>query len=334
VVYGLLLAKSLARDSRQGEVMTSGKPRSWPSWVTLIPYLFVLIWSTGFISARLGMPYAPALTFLTLRCALSVLCFVLWVWICRVPWPQGRAQWGHLLLAGVLLHGGYLSGVWLAIKAGMGAGLTALIVGLQPILTALWLSWVNRSGQGSAASASERVNRWQWLGLLLGFAGLVLVLSGKLKVSMEVSVTTLMFTLMALLSITVGTLYQKRFVKPCDVRTGNAVQLLGAALVCLPFALFDTEVMNWQPPLIFSMVWSVLVLSLGGSSLFYVLIQRGAATSVTSLLYLVPPTTAGIAWVLFGEPISLMTLLGTGVTALGVWLVVGQKSVPAAAPDA
>jgi drug/metabolite transporter (DMT)-like permease len=292
--------------------------------LALIPYGFVFIWSTGFISARLGMPHAPALSFLALRCVLSVLCFLVWVRLCRVAWPRERAQWGHLLIAGVLLHGGYLSGVWLAIKAGMGAGLAALIVGLQPILTALWLSVT--TGVDSAGRTQARANAWQWLGLLLGFAGLVLVLSGKLKAGMEVNTRTLGFTLLALLSITVGTLYQKRFVKPCDVRTGNAIQLFGAVLVCLPFAWFDTEAMDWHPELCFAMAWSVLVSSLGGSSLFYLLIQRGAATSVTSLLYLVPPTTAGIAWVLFGEAVSAATLLGTAVTALGVWLVVGKKS--------
>ncbi len=282
-----------------------------------MPAIFVLIWSTGFISARLGMPYAPAMSFLTIRCALSVLCFAIWIafsWR-SIVWPSDHWQWIHLVITGTLVQAGYLSGVWLAIKAGMGAGLTALIVGLQPILTGLWVGLISKQ---------ERIGIRQWLGLLFGFTGLLLVVSGKLQAGHEVTVTTMGFTLMALLSITTGTLYQKKYVKVQDVRIGNAIGLAGAALVCLPFALMDTESMIWQPQLIVAMGWAVLGLSLGGSSLFYLLVQRGVATKVTSLLYLVPPTTAAIAWLLFGEHISLATMAGTLICAVGVWLVVGK----------
>ncbi|MEY4295929.1 MAG: hypothetical protein RLY82_1617, partial [Pseudomonadota bacterium] len=201
---------------------------------------------------------------------------------------------------------------------GMGAGLTALIVGLQPILTAIWVGLISKE---------ERVSRWQWAGLALGFAGLTLVVSGKLSVGLEVTLYTLGWTIFSLVSITVGTLYQKRFVAPVDVRVGNGIGLAGAALICIPFALMDTEAMVWHPQLMFAMGWAVLGLSLGGSSLFYLLVQRGAATSVTSLLYLVPPTTAAIAWLLFDEHISLVTVAGTLLCALGVWFVVAKKSI-------
>ncbi len=282
-----------------------------------MPAVFVFIWSTGFISARLGMPYAPAMSFLAIRCALSVLCFLIWLGFStglkNITWPSSRLQWIHLLVTGVLVQAGYLSGVWLAIKAGMGAGLTALIVGLQPILTALWVGLISKQ---------ERVSGWQWVGLALGFAGLALVVSGKLLVGLEVTASTLGWTIFSLISITVGTLYQKRFVEPVDVRVGNGIGLAGAAVVCLPFALLDTAPMVWHPQLMFAMGWAVLGLSLGGSSLFYLLVQRGAATSVTSLLYLVPPTTASIAWLLFDEHISLVTIAGTLLCAMGVWFVV------------
>lgn len=285
-----------------------------------MPFIFVFIWSTGFISARLGMPYSPAMSFLAIRCALSVLCFLIWICLSTgfkaITWPSSRQQWIHLLVVGVLVQAGYLSGVWLAIKAGMGAGLTALIVGLQPILTALWVGLISKQ---------ERVSRRQWAGLALGFAGLALVVSGKLSVGLEVTLFTLGWTLFSLISITVGTLYQKHFIEPVDVRVGNGIGLAGAAVVCLPFALLDTAPMIWHPQLMFAMGWAVLGLSLGGSSLFYLLVQRGAATSVTSLLYLVPPTTAAIAWLLFDEHISLVTVAGTILCALGVWLIAGKK---------
>jgi drug/metabolite transporter (DMT)-like permease len=282
-----------------------------------MPFVFVFIWSTGFISARLGMPYAPAMSFLAIRCALSVLCFLIWIGLStgfkKITWPSNHQQWIHLLVTGSLVQAGYLSGVWLAIKAGMGAGLTALIVGLQPILTALWVGLISKQ---------ERVSIWQWIGLALGFAGLALVVSGKLVAGLEVTPFTLGWTIFSLISITVGTLYQKRFVEPVDVRVGNGIGLAGAAVVCLPFALLDAAPMIWHPQLMFAMGWAVLGLSLGGSSLFYLLVQRGAATSVTSLLYLVPPTTAAIAWLLFDEHISLVTIAGTLLCAMGVWFVV------------
>lgn len=291
------------------------------NWVVIMPAVFVFIWSTGFISAKLGMPYAPAMSFLAIRCALSVLCFLIWIGLTtgfkNTVWPSSRQQWIHLVVTGALVQAGYLSGVWLAIKAGMGAGLTALIVGLQPILTALWVGLISKQ---------ERVSLWQWLGLALGFAGLALVVSGKLTAGLEVTPYTLGWTIFSLVSITAGTLYQKRFVAPLDVRVGNGIGLASAALVCLPFALLDTSPTIWHPQLFVAMGWAVLGLSLGGSSLFYLLVQRGAATSVTSLLYLVPPTTAAIAWVLFDEHISLVTMAGTLLCALGVWFVVGEKS--------
>ena len=276
-----------------------------------MPVVFVLIWSTGFIVARFGMPYAPPMKFLVARFFFSILCFLPWIWLARVKWPQGRAQWQHLAITGVLMHAFYLGGVWSAIKLGMGSGLSSLIVGLQPVLTALWLS-----GTGAA------VTRRQWWGLLLGLLGLLMVVSRKFGVGGEANGLNLAIAVLALAGITVGTLYQKRFVAPCDVRTASAVQLGAAFLVTLPLALFEAEVVHVNMQLAGAMAWSVLALTLGGSSLLYLLIQRGAAASVTSLMYMVPPVTALIAWLLFDEPITLLTVLGTLMTAAGVSLVV------------
>jgi drug/metabolite transporter (DMT)-like permease len=189
-------------------------------WVSMAPAVFVLIWSTGFVVARFGMPHAPPMSFLAWRYVFSIVLLCVWVRLSRVAWPQGAVQWRHLLVAGMLLHGGYLGGVWAAVKLGLTAGAVALIVGLQPLLTAIWLSAQGGRGQ---------IGRWQWLGLALGFGGLVLVVGGKVGTP-EISAANLSLALGALASITVGTLYQKRYVQPVDVRSANTVQLIGALL--------------------------------------------------------------------------------------------------------
>jgi drug/metabolite transporter (DMT)-like permease len=297
--------------------------RSRPAdMAVFMPGVFVLIWSTGFVVARFGMPFAPPMGFLAWRFALSVLAFGVWVFWSRAAWPQGRRQWMHLGVVGVLMHAGYLGGVWSAVKLGIGAGTSALIVGLQPVLTALWVS---------ATGQEHRVTPRQWLGLGLGLGGLLLVVWNKLGHG-EVTALNLSLCLMALLAITVGTLYQKRFVAPCDVRTANMVQLMAAFAVVLPLALLEHEAVQPQPALLGAMAWSVLVLTLGGSSLLYMMVQRGAATRVTSLMYLVPPCTALLAWLLFDELLTPLVLAGLALTALGVGLVVRQPLKPQSMP--
>lgn len=283
-----------------------------------MPVVFVLIWSTGFIVARYAMPHSPPMKFLMGRYVCSVLAFGLWIAWAKVPWPKGRSQWIHLAITGMLMHGGYLGGVWLAVRHGMGSGLSALVVGLQPVLTAFWLS-----------ALGTQVSRRQWAGLGLGFAGLVLVVWRKVVESHEVTPFTLSMAVLALLCITTGTLYQKRHVQACDVRTANCVQLMAAGLLTLPLACLEADPVMWHPDLWVAMAWSVLGLTLGGSSLLYLLIQRGAAASVASLMYLVPPTTALMAWVLFKEPLTLLTLLGIALTALGVSWVMRKPAMQA-----
>ena len=272
--------------------MSSSDDRS--AWVRAMPAVFVLIWSTGFIVARFGMPHSPPFTFLLIRYLLSMACFVPWILWAKVPWPQNRQQFLHLSVTGILIQAGYLGGVWAAVKSGMGSGLSALIVGIQPVVGLLMVVW-RKLTQGSALD--------------------------------HVNFLNISFAVMALLCITAGTLYQKRFVQPCDVRSANTVQLLAAACVTLPLALLEVESVDWVPEMIGAMTWSVLGLTLGGSSLFYMLIQRGAAASVTSLMYMVPPTTALMAWILFDEPITAMTLAGTALTALGVSQVVRATKI-------
>lgn len=285
--------------------------------IRAMPWVFVMIWSTGFIVARFGMPHAPPLTFLAMRFALSLACFAVWMQLARIAWPRERVQWLHLAVVGVLVQAGYLGGVWAAVKHGVGAGTIALVVGLQPVLTALWMSG---RGAGNGDGGTRGVSARQWIGLVLGLAGLTLVVWHKLG-GAELTHGNLALALLALLSITVGTLYQKHYVAPCDVRAASAVQLLAALAVSLPFALLETGPVVWHAQMIGALAWSVLVLTLGGSSLLYLLIQRGAATEVTSLMYLVPPCTAALAWLLFGEDFTWSMGLGMLLTGAGVALV-------------
>ena len=294
------------------------------SLVRAMPWVFVLIWSTGFVVARLAMPHAPPFKFLAVRFALSAVCYAAWIVLARAAWPRDRQQWIHLAVTGALMQAGYLGGVWSAVKAGIGAGTVALLVGLQPVLTALWVTASassSRPGAGSAHGVSGR----QWLGLLLGLVGLALVVWPKMGTG-EVTPGNLTMAIVALLGITVGTLYQKRFVAPCDVRSASAVQMLAGLAISLPLALLEPEAMDWHRDLVLAMAWSVGVLTLGGSSLLYLLIQRGEATAVTSLLYLVPPCTAVMAWLLFGEIFTLPVMLGMALTVVGVAIVVRDRS--------
>lgn len=293
-----------------------------------MPAVFVAVWSTGFVVARLAMPHGPPLQFLAWRYALSVAAFTLWAWLAGVAWPRDRAQWAHLAVSGVLMHAGYLGGVWAAVRQGLPAGVAALVVGLQPLLTALWAARVAQAGGPGAAAQGAPVGRRQWAGLGLGLAGLVLVLWPKMRLG-EVTPPTLGLAIFALLCITAGTLYQKRWVAPVDVRAGNGVQLLAALAVTLPLALVEPGRLDWHPDLLIALAWSVLALSLGASSLLMLLIQAGAATRVSSLMYLVPPCTALLAWLLFGERLGPAAWLGMALCAWGVaWVLGTPRRVP------
>jgi drug/metabolite transporter (DMT)-like permease len=219
-------------------------------------------------------------------------------------------------VAGLLLQAGYLGGVWSAIKIGMPAGLSALIVGLQPILTAF-----------AAPLVGERVTRRQWLGLLLGLGGVGLVVYAKISLN-GLSPAAIVFCLLALLSITAGTLYQKRFCPRFDLRTGTLIQFTATALLLLPLAVvledFGPRLANvhWTPQFLGALLWSILALSIGAIFLLFRLISRNDATRVTSLLYLTPPTTAVMAWLMFGEALSPLGLAGMAVAVMGVAFVV------------
>jgi drug/metabolite transporter (DMT)-like permease len=275
-----------------------------------IPVLFVLLWSTGFIGARLGLPHAGPLTFLSLRYGLAAGLLVLIALAMHAPWPRRPTDIAHYALAGLLVHGVYLGGVFVGISLGIEAGLSALIVSLQPLLVAAL----------AGVLLGERVSARQWIGLALGFAGVALILSHKLGRGLSDALGGLA-CLAALLGITVGTLYQKRYCTGMDLRTGTAIQFAAAGLATAPLALIVEEWrVAWTGELLFALLWLVIVLSLGAVSLLYVLIRRGAAASVSSLFFLVPPCTALIAWPLFGERLGPAALLGMALTLAGVML--------------
>lgn len=280
-----------------------------------MPGLFVVLWSTGFISAKYGLPYAEPLTFLSLRFFLVVALMLPLAWSTQAPWPKTPAQTAHVAMAGILIQGGYLVGVFGSIYLGMAAGLSALIVGLQPILTAF----------ASAPLFGERLRRRQWLGLVLGFLGVLLVVQGRSSIS-GITPATLGLSVMALLSITVGTLYQKRLCGAVDLRTGSVIQFAAAGIVILPFAMWlETMQIRWTMQFVLTIAWLVLVLSIGAISLLYVLIRRDAATKVASFFYLVPPVTALFAYVIFGETLSAIAMSGMSLAAVGVALVVYER---------
>lgn len=281
----------------------------------LLPLLFVFLWSTGFVGAKFGLPYAEPLTFLLCRYALVVILMLVIVGLTRAPWPREPRQWLHIGVSGVLVHGFYLAGVFMAIRHGLPAGLTALVVGMQPLLTAL----------AAGGLLGEKVVPRQWLGLGLGFVGVGLVVSHKLGDGLGALSSQFLPALVALLGITAGTLYQKRFCARFDLRTGAVLQFVPAALLTLPVALAtETMVVQWSGEFLFALFWLVLVLSIGAISLLNILIRQGSAVHVARLFYLTPPTTALIAWALFGETLGVLALVGMGLAVAGVYLARGQ----------
>lgn len=282
-----------------------------PDWGRLAPGLFVLLWSTGFIGGKLGLPHAEPLTFLLWRMALvAVVLLALSVWQ-KAPWPSSWGTVGHIAVAGLLVHGVYLGGVFGALKQGMPAGSVALIVGLQPLLTALV----------AGPLLGERITGRQWLGFALGLAGVTAVVWEKLSLNIG-GPLGIGLSVAALLGISIGTLYQKRYCADMDLRTGTTIQYAATGTVLAVLApLLETMQVDWTADFVFALAWLCLVLSVGAIFLLFALIRRGAASKVASLFYMVPPVTALMAWALFGEKLGPLALGGMVVTAAGVALV-------------
>lgn len=279
------------------------------SMLRFAPLLFVVLWSTGFIGAKLGLPHAEPLTFLLIRYALVIVLMAVIAIAMRAPWPADRRSWFHIGVSGLLVHGIYLGGVFVAIAHGLPAGVASLVVGIQPLLTATL----------AGALLGESVLPRQWIGLLMGFIGVALVVSGKLGA--EFGVAALLPAVVALIGITVGTLYQKRFCPRFDLRTGAILQFIPSLLLTLVAAWFNESFrVEWTGEFIFALGWLTLVLSVGAISLLNILIRQANAVNVASLFYLVPPSTAIFAWWLFDERLTGLALPGMALAVGGVYL--------------
>lgn len=286
-----------------------------------VPALFVWLWSTGFIGAKYGLPFAEPFTLLLIRMLFTLTLLGVLAWVMKTRWPGWRGA-GHLAITGLLVHGCYLGGVYYAIQGGMPSGIVSLIVGLQPLVTSAV----------AIAVLNERVSFRQWFGLALGLVGVTLVLVEKFgtgDTASDFPLWTLVWAALSLVGISLGTVYQKRRGTGADLVAGTFIQYSAAAtLFAIGAFAFETREVEWAMPLILSMVWLVLGVSIGAILLLMWLIRRGAASQVASLFYLVPPVTAMEAFLLFDERLGVLAMVGGGVSIVGVALVVTQAARP------
>ena len=286
-----------------------------------MPAIFVLLWSTGFIGAKFGLPYAEPFTFLFIRFVLTLLLLIPLALLMRIPWPSSPRLWSHIAISGFLVHGAYLGGVFYGIYLGMPAGLAALLVGLQPLLTAAF----------AGPLLGEKLTRLQWVGLSLGLIGICLVLGSKLEIGESLfdgfGISALLCVTAALMGISLGTLYQKRYCTTMPLLSGAVIQYLAAGVLLGSGALlFETRQVEWSSTFILTLAWLVLILSIAAILLLMALIKKGEASRVASLFYLVPPVTALQAWWLFDERLPLLGLAGMVIAITGVVMVIRKPA--------
>ncbi len=276
-----------------------------------IPLLFVFIWSTGFIVARLVAPHAEPLTFLMLRYGFSIVIFTTLAVTARAPWPSGLIGWQHAAIAGVLMQAMYLGGVFWSVRHGLPASIAALVGGMQPLLTAV-LAW---------RLLGEQVSPRRWVGIVVGLIGAMLVLVPRAVAARGAPLAPVGICLLGMVALTLGTIWQKRAAVSADLRTNAAVQFMAAAAVTAPFA-YGLEHRGFDLSLaaIIGLLWSVFGLSVGAISLLLLLIRRGAVAGVASLFFLVPPVTALLAFAAFGEHLTPIQIGGMALAAVGVGL--------------
>ncbi len=275
------------------------------------PLLFVAIWATGFMVARLVAPYAQPFTFLSARFLLSAIVFAALAGMAGAKWPNTWRGWGNAFVTGVLMQGMFLAGVFWSVRHGLPAGIAALVGGLQPLMTAAL----------AGVLLGEAVGARRWLGIFIGFAGASLVLLPRLGVASDgtIAMVPLGVCFAGVVGMTLGTIWQKRTGAKIDLRAGAAVQFIGAALVAIPVAMLTESVtFDWAWQAWAGLFWAVIGLSVGAISLLLLLIRRGAVSSVASLFYLVPPAAALFAFAAFGEDLSLLQIAGIAVAAVGV----------------
>ena len=308
--------------------MTLSNTKSAPQQLLLAgaPSLFVVLWSTGYISARLGLPYAEAGTFLMMRFALAAIFMVGVVVVSRVPLPVSFREWAHCAVVGALVHGLYLYGGFASIQEGLTPTTIAVVVGMQPVITAVLIGPI----------LGEAVNIRQWGGFLLGTVGVVLVIVANFaSIGFGSGAPAVFLSILCVLSISVGTLYQKRFCASVDLRSGAMIQLIMAAVMMWGISSwFETGHVEWTGTFVFALMWSVLVLSVGAYTLLWWLVRRNAATNVVSLFFLMPPVTAVFDWLLFDQKVSLITLMGITIAVAGIAIVIryGPQSPSVGSP--
>jgi drug/metabolite transporter (DMT)-like permease len=285
-------------------------PPASQTWFVSLSTLFVFTWASGFIAAKYGFPYAEPFTFLALRFAIASAVLVPICLVAGTSRPRGPRQYGSVILAGLGVQTVYLAGVYYAIYLGLSTGVMALIGGLQPLAT----------GALAGPLLGERVSGRQWLGLALGFAGLGMVVAEKALVG-ETGAWAFGFGTLALVAITSGTLYQKRFGGRFDLWTSLAIHNVVSLVLmtALAFVVEDAAV-EWTAPFLGALLWSAIGLSVLSSFIYYYLVRHGAAARVTSILYLSPPATALMGWAAFGETMAVLAIAGMAVAAVGVAL--------------
>ncbi|EDQ32050.1 Permease of the drug/metabolite transporter (DMT) superfamily [Hoeflea phototrophica DFL-43] len=281
----------------------------------IAPALFVLLWSTGWVAAKYASPHADPLTFLSIRFLLAAVLLAVITTFSRAIWPSTRAGWSHAVLSGVLLHGLYLGGVWWAISQGVPSSLSGLIAALQPLLTAVAAPFI----------VGERLTPSQKFGVLLGFAGLAVAIAPRLleldPAMLHVALVPLIINVFAMVSVTAGTVYQKRYLQEGDLRAIASLQYVGGFLVVASLALLIEPLrVDWTLEFFLAMGWSVLGLSLVSVMLLLYLIRRGQVSRAASLTYLVPPAVAIESWIMFGEELTVPMIIGTVIVVIGVWL--------------
>ena len=289
----------------------------------LIPWVFVWIWSTGFIAAKYGLPYAEPFTLLSYRFVITLFFLLILIIYKKSPWPETRLDFFHLLIAGVLIHGVYLGGVFQALKWGMPAGLGAMVIGLQPIGMALV----------AGVLLKEEVSKKQWTGLIMGLVGLYLVLFDSLDLTEQIAfdgfpIWAVFAVIISLFAISIGTIYQKRFCSNMNLYSGAWVQYFSASILCILIVLFfENGEVSWSRTFILAMTWQVLALSIGAILLLMTMIKKDALASVGSYFYLVAPLVAIQAWFLFEETIGISALAGVVLISFGVAITTSKKSI-------
>ena len=282
----------------------------------LLAWYFVVIWGSGFIATKIGIQYAAPFTFLSLRFAFGIACLlplVLWL---KPAWPKTRREWLHIVIAGLLMHAIHLSGSHYAQYLGMSAGIAAVILALQPLATALF-----------ARGTGERISRLQWFGIALGFAGVALIVWHKIDVR-AVTVGSLIAVLTGLVSLTVGTLYQRKFCPTVDLRSGALIQFVASLVVLLPLSIaFEGAKVQWSWPLLGAIVFLVIGASILAVNALHTLMRHGEATRVTSMLYLPPIFAVAMEYLIFGVVPTAISFVGIAVTSVGVALAMRRTVV-------